>query len=86
MKPLFLLILLLPALAGADQPSEADLEELKDRIEALSEQQQEEASQRDDLQARLRETETRVGELTRQGRELEREAGAARDRLLAATK
>ena len=60
MKPLFLLILLLPALAGADQPSEADLEELKDRIEALSEQQQEEASQRDDLQARLRETETRV--------------------------
>ncbi|MBL7252508.1 peptidoglycan DD-metalloendopeptidase family protein [Alcanivorax marinus] len=82
MKPLFLLIMLLPALAGAEQPSEAGLEKLKDRIEALSEQQQQETSRRDDLQARLRDTETRVGELTRQGRELEREAEAARQRLV----
>ncbi|MCH2556180.1 MAG: peptidoglycan DD-metalloendopeptidase family protein [Alcanivorax sp.] len=81
MKPLFLLFLILPVLARAESPSEADLDKLKDRIETLSAEQQREAEQRDDLQTRLRETETRVGELAREGRRLEREAAAARQRL-----
>ncbi|MCU5787120.1 hypothetical protein B27N_02123, partial [Alcanivorax marinus] len=76
MKPLFLLFLILPVLARAESPSEADLDKLKDRIETLSAEQQREAEQRDDLQTRLRETETRVGELAREGRRLEREGAA----------
>ena len=80
-------LLLVPALmlasAGtpAEQPSEKQLEALKERIEALSEAQRKEARQRDSVQSELREAETRVGELTRERRQLERDARQAESRL-----
>lgn len=88
-KPHFrlLTLLIVPALvlpgagAHAGQPSEAQLEALKERIEALSEAQREEARQRDSVQSALREVETRIGKLTRERRRLEREAREAESRL-----
>ena len=80
-------LLIVPALmlasAGvcAEEPSEQQLEALKERIEALSEAQQKETRQRDSVQSELREAETRVGELTRDRRQLEREARQAENRL-----
>jgi len=88
-KPHFrlLTLLIVPALvlasagAPAEEPSEQQLEALKERIEALSEAQQKEARQRDSVQSELREAETRVGELTRERRQLERDARQAESRL-----
>ena len=88
-KPHFrlLTLLIVPALvlasagAPAEEPSEQQLEALKERIEALSEAQQKEARQRDSVQSGLREAETRVGELTRERRQLERDARQAESRL-----
>ncbi|MBL4570054.1 MAG: peptidoglycan DD-metalloendopeptidase family protein [Alcanivorax sp.] len=82
MRPGFLLLLLLPALAwGENTPSKAQLEQLKDRISELSAAQNRELRKRDSVQADLREAELRISRLSREQRNLEQQAGEARQRL-----
>ena len=82
MRPGFLLLLLLPALAwGENTPSKAQLEQLKERISELSAAQNQELRKRDSVQAELREAELRISRLSREQRKLEQKAGEARQRL-----
>jgi len=82
MRPGFLLLLLLPALAwGEGTPSKAQLEQLKERISELSAAQNRELRKRDSVQAELREAELRISRLSREQRNLEQKAGEARQRL-----
>ena len=76
MRPGFLLLLLLSALAwGGDTPSKAQLEQLKERISELSAAQNRELRKRDSVQAELREAELRISRLSREQRNLEQKAG-----------
>lgn len=82
MRPVFLLLILIPALAwGESTPSKAQLEQLKERISQLSAAQNRELRKRDSVQAELREAELRISRLSREQRTLEQKAGEARQRL-----
>lgn len=82
MTTLLPLLLLLPVLAMADSaPSQAELDALKARIETLSQEQTQDLRQRDELQSRLRDTEVRIGRLTREKRQLDEKAKQAETRL-----
>ena len=82
MRPGLLLLLLLPALAwGESAPSKAQLKQLKERISELSAAQNRELSERDSVQADLREAELRISRLSREQRSLEQQADKARQRL-----
>ncbi|ASK32937.1 murein hydrolase activator EnvC family protein [Alloalcanivorax mobilis] len=81
MKPVFLLLLLIPVLLRAEQASPQQLKELKARIETLSEAQNQDLEERDSQRASLRTTETRISKLVRERRALENDARAAQRRL-----
>ncbi|EKF75410.1 hypothetical protein A11A3_03599 [Alcanivorax hongdengensis A-11-3] len=82
MKRLLLPLLLLPLLApAAERATPAQLEKLKRQISELSQAQSQDLRERDKVQAELRDTELRIGRLTRQQRELNGKAEAARARL-----
>lgn len=80
-KVLFLLLLLIPVLAHAEDVSPQRLKELKARIDKLSDAQHHDLKQRDSLRARLEQTETRISKLVRQRRELRKKVDQARARL-----
>lgn len=81
MRRLFPLLLLLSLVARADDPSPEQLEALKERIRELTSAQNQDLERRDDLQAKLRDTEKRIGTLGREQRHLDREVQDAEQRL-----
>jgi murein hydrolase activator len=84
MRLILTLLLLLPLTAGANSPSAAQLNELRQRIGELEKALRSDVSQRDAEQAALREVELRLSRLNRQHRTLEqrrREAAAELERL-----
>ncbi|MFO8155898.1 MAG: murein hydrolase activator EnvC family protein [Pseudomonadota bacterium] len=72
---------ILPGPLGADTISEADLEDLRQRIDRAQAELRELEGERDEAENRLREVDRAVGRASRQLAETEQELTATRDRL-----